>query len=103
MTFPTTGNLAPALADLAELERAQEEMRTSAREILDQIRTGLVGQRVRAHGREWQICQVDVRTRAVVTCYGVTVSRSGKVGTRGFCLGDLSGCQFLDETGAVLP
>lgn len=96
MPYPTGGNMGQHFADLAELEKAQQEIRDSAREILDQIKPALIGQHVRQYGRLWQICQVDVRACAVVTCYGVTVSKTGKVGTRGFDLGMLSDCEFVN-------
>lgn len=96
MSYPTTGNAAPHFADLSAIAEEHRKLQERAREILDQIRPVLIGQRVRQWGRVWQICQVDVRANARVTCYGVTVSKTGKVGTRGFDLGLLENCEFLE-------
>lgn len=99
MPYPTTGNMAPTFADLSRLATESMALSDEARMLLLNIRPALIGQRVRRFNRMWQIVQVDVRGNAQVTCYGVTVSRSGKVGTRGFDLGNLDGCEFIDDKG----
>lgn len=95
MTVPTIGNLAPALADLSGIAREARELHRRANDVLKDIRPALIGLRVRRYGREWQICQVDIRGNASLTCCGVTVSKRGKVGTRAFDLGRLEDCEFL--------
>lgn len=95
MTFPTTGNLAPHFVDLLRIKGEVAELNRQATAIINDIRPALIGQRVVRFGRVYQICQVDVRRNAQPTCYGVTVSREGKVGSRGFDLGALEDCEFL--------
>lgn len=100
MPFPTEGNLAPAFAELSQYRRDCACLTASAAKVLAEIRPALIGQRVRQFGRIWQIKQVDVRGNGVVSCYGVTVSKRGRVGTRGFDLGILEECEFIDGQGA---
>lgn len=95
MAFPTTGNLAPAFAELSKLKDEVKTLNDKAKAIIEDVRPALIGQRVSRFGRIYEICQVDVRGSARPTCYGVTVSRDGKVGSRGFDLGALEDCEFL--------
>jgi hypothetical protein len=98
MPFPATGNLAPALAELSRYAKEVDDIKRRANALLCDIGTGLVGQRVRRFdGRIWEICQVDWRYGSV-HCYGVSVSKRGKVGTRAFDLGKLEDCKFLTTT-----
>jgi hypothetical protein len=84
---------------LSEIAADCEHLRREAVEILDGIRPALIGQRVYRYGRMWQIVTARVSSTGAITCYGVTVSRRGKVGTRGFDLGRLADCDFIDEPG----
>lgn len=95
MSYPTNGNLGPSFVELADLAAHCAVARRKAMNILDDIRPALIGQRVTRYGRTWEICQVQVGLSGHVTCYGVTVSKRGKVGRRGFDLGNLSHCDFV--------
>lgn len=97
MAYPTNGNLGPAFSDLSAIAAEVEALRVRGRAILDDIRPALIGQRVRRYGREWQVCQVQIWGGGDVTCYGVRVSKKGKVGTRGFDLGLLAQCEFISD------
>jgi hypothetical protein len=96
MPYPTTGNTAPAFAELSRLSSEAKALNEQAEQVLDEIRQVLIGQHVIQWGRRWQVCQVDVRSNARVTCYGVTVSKRGKIGKRGFDLGALEHCELVE-------
>ena len=95
MSYPTTGNLAPAFADLSGIAKQCADLNNRACVILNDIRPALLGQRVTRYGRLWEVSQVQVWANGRVTCYGVRVSKKGKVGTRGFSLGMLEDCKFI--------
>lgn len=98
MSYPTTGNLGPSFSDLSAIAAEVEALRVRGRAILADIRPALIGQRVRRYGHDWQISQVQLWAGGNVTCYGVRVSKKGRVGTRGFDLGLLEHCEFLPLT-----
>lgn len=95
MSYPTTGNLSPSLCTLEQIAATSRKLREDAKRILDDIRPAIIGQRVRQYQRTWEICQVSIASSGDVICYGVTVSKRGKVGTRGFDLGRLQDCEFI--------
>lgn len=97
MSYPTTGNLTPHFADLSSISADVRALKDRADVILKDIRPALIGQRVFRYGRHWQIVQIQVNSGGEVSCYGVTVSRKGKVGTRGFDLGLLEHCDFMSS------
>lgn len=97
MPYPTGGNLGPAFEELSAIANESATLNARATTVLDGIRDALIGQHVIQYGRRWQISQVQVWGSARVTCYGVTVSKKGKVGTRGFDLGLLENCRFVSE------
>ncbi len=99
MAFPTTGNTGPLFSRLRDIAAECALLRREAHEILKDLNPVIIGRRVKRFGRVWQISQARIGNSGSVQCYGVTVSRKGKVGTRDFDLGNLSDCDFIEEEG----
>lgn len=95
MSYPVTGNTAPALRQLSRLAALERRMTRRGQAILKEISPALIGQQVIRYRRRWSICQVHIRKNCVVSCYGVGVTKRGKIGVRGFDLGNLEECEFV--------
>ena len=86
-----------ALRELFGYEQDADRLGEDAKATLKEVRPLLIGKRVRTYGRDYVLKQVEVRRNAAVTCYGLRINKRGKVGTRGFDIGELSKMKFLDE------
>jgi hypothetical protein len=97
MAYPTSGNTGPLFRRLDDIANDCSHLRREAQEILGDLKPVVIGQRVERHGRVYQIVDAHVGLSGNVVAYGVTVNRKGKVGSRGFDLGNLVDCKFIDK------
>lgn len=90
-------NIKPALAEIEQHYADIEAIRAKDRVILKDIEPALLGVQVHRYGHTYQISQVHIGLKGGIRVYGVRVNKKGIAGTRGFDLGLLSGCKFVED------
>lgn len=84
-----------ALAEIGELTEQTRALNLRARDRLDDVRHLLVGRRVFAFGRGYQISQVYISSSNQIAGSGVRVNTAGKPGTRELDIGSIVNWTFL--------
>lgn len=94
-----TAALLNAISDMKKFEKETDALRRRAIARLEEIRPLLIGRRLRRFGRIYQIPREGLYIDAygALSCYGVTVSPKGAIGTRAFSIGRVALCELLEE------
>src|SRR5258707_464658 len=98
MSMPDQGsNSATDIERLFEIEKQIDSLSLDAHFLLRRAKDGIVGRRVRRYGKTFSILNC-VEHRGIVKCNGAVVfKKDGRVGHRGYDLGRLSQCEFVEE------
>src|SRR5882672_6047962 len=90
-------NSATNIERLFEIEKQIDSLSLDAHFLLRRTNEEIVGRKVRRYGKTFSILNC-IEHRGIVKCYGAVVfKRDGSIGRRGYDLGRLSQCEFVEE------